>query len=343
MAARGVVSGAVLQAARRSARLTQPDLSEVAGVSMDTVKRWENGHRPLGQVRAADLGSVQRQLRQHGAPARLVAVLHEAIEADEFIGRAIDGDCTLLSSEVMTRTKSSLVSWAVTGAPPAAAASAVSARQLLSPAARRSVFDAIRAAAERAELGEPGCLLRHQAYYLAAMDTSAEGTAWLADATRAEAGRIRLTGRWNPDWAVARSMAVAAACQGDQEPLRWFIVRHMEAEECQEANLCYWALWAGADPEPATSEEFMAERRMDIPKAADLIRHLTDQLTAELPYADISVASIQELLNRWPELLRYNPAATADLAARTSEMLDGPLDSGRRAALSRLYAAVHAA
>ena len=115
LAAEGVIAGAVLQAARRTAALTQEDLAEASGVAVDTVKRWENGQRPLGRVKSADLARLQRQLRQLGARPALLASMLAAVDADEFTARAVAGDCSLLATEVTTRQWSALVAWAVTG------------------------------------------------------------------------------------------------------------------------------------------------------------------------------------------------------------------------------------
>ena len=43
----GVIGAAVLKAARRSARMTRRRVARVAGVSLATVRAWENGTCPL--------------------------------------------------------------------------------------------------------------------------------------------------------------------------------------------------------------------------------------------------------------------------------------------------------
>jgi transcriptional regulator with XRE-family HTH domain len=335
----GTIAGAVLQAARRTARLTQEDMAEAAGYSVDTIKRWESGQRPLGRVKAADLAHMQRRLRQVGARPDLVARIPAAIDADEFTARALAGDCSQLGSEVTTRPWSALIAWAVTGQAPDEAQDVAPRRPLLPPAECRALLASLREAAARTSADdEAGCLLRHQAYYLAALDTSPGGSAWLADAARAEASRLKLTGKWSPAWAVARSLAVAAACQGDAEPLRWFLRHHMTDTECDSANLSYWAYWLGTDPEPASGEAFMIERRMDMRRAVALLHHLTANLSASVPYVELSAESARSLLRRWPDLLRYDPEIAADLADRASRMLDDPALAGSvRQTLSDLH------
>ena len=46
----GVIGGALLQAARRNARLTRRDLARLLAVTRATVKRWEHGTLPLFDV-----------------------------------------------------------------------------------------------------------------------------------------------------------------------------------------------------------------------------------------------------------------------------------------------------
>jgi transcriptional regulator with XRE-family HTH domain len=336
--AKGVIAGAVLAAARHTAGLTQEDFAEATGVALDTVKRWENGQRPLGRVRAADLSRIQRQLRMLGGRPVLLGRLHAAIDADEFIAQAAAGDCNLLAAEVTTRPWSSLVAWALTGEPPAEARNTAQRRPLLGAGERHAIFTSIREAATISPTGDRGSLLRHQAYYLAAMDTSPEGAAWLRDAARAESSRLQLTGKWSPSWAVTRSLVVATACQGDPGPLRWFIGNHLADHVCDEANLSYWAYWTGADSEPAAAEEFMIERRLDVHRAGVLLHHLAVNLTATLPYAELSVESARSVLRRWPGLLRRDSQTAVTLADRTAQILDsGQLPAHARPALSDLH------
>jgi transcriptional regulator with XRE-family HTH domain len=335
---RGVIAGAVLAAARRTAGLTQEDLAAATGVAVDTVKRWENGQRPLGRVRAADLAQIQRQLRVLGGRPALLARLHAASDADEFIAQAAAGDCSLLAAEVTTRPWSSLIAWAMTGEPPGEARDTVRRRPLLGTGERHAIFTSIREAATTSPAGDSGALLRHQAYYLAAMDTSPEGNAWLSETARAESSRLRLTGQWTPEWAVARSLVVATACQGDPDPLRWFIGNYLADHVCDEANLSYWAYWTGSDPEPASGEEFMVERRLDVHRAGGLLHHLAANLSVALPYVELSVESVRSLLLRWPDLLRRDSQTAATLAGKTAQILDsGQLPVQTRPALSELH------
>ena len=63
----GVIGGAVVKAARRSAALSGPDLARMLKVSPLTVRAWENGVRPLFGVRYDRLCQVAAALRKAGA------------------------------------------------------------------------------------------------------------------------------------------------------------------------------------------------------------------------------------------------------------------------------------
>lgn len=319
----GVISGAVLRAARNTARLTQEDAAGLLAADLGTVKGWETGRRPLGRVQAGRLSLIKRRLREHGARPTLLGALDTAIDADAFTARAVTGDCGSLGREVSTRQWTSLVAWAALGEPLQEAGDVAQSRPLLCAADRSAFFASLRDAAEREAPGTTGDLLRHQAYYLAAWDASPAGTAWLADAERAEFRRTPRPGTWVPQWAVTRSLAVAQACQGDREPLRWFIRHHLADAACDDANLAYWAYWIGCDPEPASSEVFMSRRRTDARRAAALMWHLTGTLSADLPYAELSVHTIGALCRRWPGLTQFDPDLAHALRSRVGLMLDG--------------------
>ena len=66
----GVIGGAVIRAARRSARISRRRLARMLAVSPRTVRRWENGTCPLFSVRYHDLCRVAAALDQAGAKTR---------------------------------------------------------------------------------------------------------------------------------------------------------------------------------------------------------------------------------------------------------------------------------
>jgi hypothetical protein len=113
---------------------------------------------------------------------------------------------------------------------------------------------------------------------------------------------------------------------------------------CEEANLTYWAYWVGCDPEPASTQQFMIERRLDMQRAGALLRHLVHNLSAELPYADLSVHSIKSLACHWPDLLRCDPSLAAALCRKAASMLDDAgLPNNSRKTLADVYFAARRA
>lgn len=180
----------------------------------------------------------------------------------------------------------------------------------------------MRAAAERANNGDASLLLRRQAYYLAAWDSSPEGATWLSDAAGREFRRLRAGGRWTPEWPAARSLSVARACQGDPYPLKRFVETSLDGETLETANLVYWAYWIGAIAEPAADDRFMAERELSLQQASILLHHLASELDAGQPYAELTVHSVLTLVSRWPQLLEADPALAATLSERSGRILD---------------------
>ena len=135
------------------------------------------------------------------------------------------------------------------------------------------------------------------------------------------------------------SLTVAAACQGDPGPLRSFIRDHFGDPGCDDANLSYWAYWTGADPMPASGEEFMIERRLDTGRAGALLGHLAASLSGTLPYAELSVEPARSLLRWWPALLQHD-TGVADLAGKTARIFDdGSLPASARTVRSSLHRA----
>lgn len=334
----GVIAGAILRHARLSAGLTQEDMAEAVGADPGTVKGWETGRRPLSAVKAGRLAGVRRALARAGASRPALGLLGAAVDADAFTSSVIAGDASDLAAEVITRPWTRLVAWAVAGAAPGGATVA----PLLCPADRAAFFASIREAADRAPDSPGGMLLRRQAYYLTGWDDTQDGQAWLAACARAEQARMRLGGRWQPGWAVARSLAVAQSARGDTGPLGWFIDRGLSHPATEDANLAYWAYWIGADPEPAGSDDFMAERPTGPASGAALLRHLAAGLAA-VPYADLSAAAIDTITTRWPYLLAADPGTAALLRDAAGQLLDSGAPPGPdRRRLSDIHAAAAA-
>jgi len=124
VSAPGVIGGAVISAARRSASLSQRKLARVLTVSPATVRSWENGTRPLFCVGYDQLCQLAEALRQAGAQV--------GQEADELI---LASQCDLLitgilrgfedyaelppvDQEVAGASPRGLIRWALTGQVP---------------------------------------------------------------------------------------------------------------------------------------------------------------------------------------------------------------------------------
>lgn len=63
----GVIGGAIIRAARRSAGLSKQDLARTLAVSAPTVRIWEDGTRPLFSVRYDQLCQIADALWKTGA------------------------------------------------------------------------------------------------------------------------------------------------------------------------------------------------------------------------------------------------------------------------------------
>ena len=67
VSAPGVIGGAVIKAARRSADLSRRDLARMLAVSPLTIRTWEDGTRPLFGVRYDQLCQIAAALQKAGA------------------------------------------------------------------------------------------------------------------------------------------------------------------------------------------------------------------------------------------------------------------------------------
>ena len=124
LSAPGVIGGAVIRTARRSAGLSRQDLARMLAVSPRTVHTWENGTRPLFSVRYDRLCQIADALRKAGA-----RVWHEA---DDLV---LASQCDLLIAGILRgfedyaevppiddasegEAARSLLRWALTGVVP---------------------------------------------------------------------------------------------------------------------------------------------------------------------------------------------------------------------------------
>jgi len=153
---------------------------------------------------------------------------------------------------------------------------------------------------------------------------------------RREERRLGRLDAWSPRWVAARSLAVAAARQGDKEPLRHFIRTALSSDACQAAGLNYDAYWIGATPETYRSDEFMAS---DLAPwvGVTLLRQFADNLVAE-PLADLYVHSTWALLQRRGTILEGDPKLAARLLVRTEALAsEGDLSAQSRRELEQVH------
>jgi hypothetical protein len=317
------------------------------GVDRNTIKGWETGRRPLANVRVQTLRAMRRTLGQLGVEPALLGQLDTAIDVDLVIGQILAGQHAPadhpLATWVHTREWHDLLGWALNGKQPAAinGLDAAIPRPRLASADREALFDSLRVTAERSGKDASATLLRRQVVFVATWDDSPGGQDWVGQQERLELRRLRPVDDWTPTWVAGRSLAVARACQGDPDRLRHFMRTQLTTDNQEAANLNYWANWCGADPRPATSDDFMASGDLGRWDGAALLRHLVAGLTPATPYVELTIHSVWALLARRPQLLTEDHTLTADLRQRITRLLDGVslADQARRELEQVLYAA----
>jgi transcriptional regulator with XRE-family HTH domain len=88
----GVIGGAVINAALRSANLTRRQLARMLAVTPATVRGWENGTIPLFAVSYTQIRQLADALGQSGTRAiPLLTELIIASQCDLLITRMLDG------------------------------------------------------------------------------------------------------------------------------------------------------------------------------------------------------------------------------------------------------------
>jgi transcriptional regulator with XRE-family HTH domain len=120
----GVIGGAVIRAARRSANLSEHKLAGMLAVSLTTVRDWENGSRPLYCVRYDQLRRLAEALRQAGAHVGLeTSELILASQCDLLIAGILRGfedyaEVPPIDEDAAGRDARALLRWALTDQPP---------------------------------------------------------------------------------------------------------------------------------------------------------------------------------------------------------------------------------
>jgi hypothetical protein len=118
-----------------------------------------------------------------------------------------------------------------------------------------------------------------------------------------------------------RSLHVSQARAGDPEPLRHFIRTSLASEQCQTANLTYWAYWVGEIQGPRHDDDFMVTEPMNGWRGTWLLRRLLGALTPDEATIDLYVHSVWSLLRRRAAILGDDPRLAADLLERVESLL----------------------
>lgn len=129
-----VVAGAILRAARTSARMTEACLAAASAVSEDTIRAWENGSQPLTAVPAPRLEQLKHVLMDAGAEPGVAADLDAGVWCDLIIlAIAAADDCACLAADPLTCENAfrELLAWSLTGQVPARYRRYVSAGPLI--------------------------------------------------------------------------------------------------------------------------------------------------------------------------------------------------------------------
>jgi hypothetical protein len=219
---------------------------------------------------------------------------------------------------------------ALQGVSPPTRRGPVAALPALSPAERRAFFDHYRAAAERSLLTRDrtdmgGVLLRRQAYYQLAWSTDGDARSWLEHAEREEQRGLGRVHGWSPSWVAARSLAVARARVGDREPLADFIRTGFDHDQCEYANLNYWAYWVGETASTEHADVFMTT---DLGQwtGIHILPRMEQRLVPRNECIDLYIHSIWALFRRStvPFLLLADTALWKSLRERIETLLDEP-------------------
>jgi transcriptional regulator with XRE-family HTH domain len=124
VSAPGVIGGAVIKAARRSAGLSRQDLARMLAVNAVMVRTWENGTRPLFSMRYDQLCQIADALQKAGAQVgQEVDELVLASQCDLLIAGILHGfedyaEVPAVGENAEGEAARSLLRWALTGVVP---------------------------------------------------------------------------------------------------------------------------------------------------------------------------------------------------------------------------------
>jgi transcriptional regulator with XRE-family HTH domain len=333
----GRVGGAVLAAMRAQIPMTQEELAERLRVSLSTVQAWERGRKPLVNVPYTRLQSLHREMDAAGASPDLLALWDKALGADVVLAAldTPDPERHPLALVVPDRTATELLAWPLSGQLPRQLAK-TKADLAVGHGELAVVTAALREAADRAGGdGEQPGMLRRQVKYLLAQADDPAARQWAADA---ELSDLRAPGnlrQWTPGWAVARSAAHTAAAAGDLDPIHRFIDRGLIDDRLINANLNYWAYWAGEYPAPWHGDSAMTQPGDDAWSGTRLLGTLLRGIV-HAPYRDLCALSLWALLLRRRHLAASPQRRTQIESAVSQALQAGGLAPSARQCLEQV-------
>lgn len=334
------MTGFVLKMLRSHIRLTQDQFAESLHVDLTTVQGWESGRRPLMAASTGTYLRIRNMMICRSVPAPLIRQLDVALEADRFLGYVMSqGNLTDLEDHplatwVINRPFTDLVSWPLTGIAPSIFEESASKRPRgpspsgpqLRADEKAHVAAHFREAVEKAPQTSKGALLRRQGHYLAGFDNSQDAKEWLASTQRSEQ-RLLHPGQWSPSWAVVRSGAHSLARQGDESALSRFVDHHLESEDCEVANLNYWAYWLGEIDAIQITDTFMIDLNLQSWRGWRMVAHLITKMNSENPYLDVVIHTMWALITCKPNVV--TPDSAGRLSAAAKRLLDEEVGSPR--------------
>jgi transcriptional regulator with XRE-family HTH domain len=358
-----IVSGYVFKTIRESLGLTQDALAQCLCVDTSTIQAWETNRRPLTATQVAKFMGLRLRLSSLGATNSMLDALDSAIRADQILTYVLTTPLQNiepldhpLAIWLLPRAVAEMLSWPITGLRPTALGAAMHARRrgpvapqpILSAAQRTAFFEHfINAADASLAMRDPrdvsAVLLRQQAYYQLGWNADVSMDAWFQRAQRVDGAPHQVYG-WSPRWLAVRSLAVAFTRRGQLQALTDFIETAFVDEACENADLNYWAYWAGDIQLPIHHKNLNSLVRYRQPWLANrLLRRMADNLIPSNTCLDLYIYSLSMLITRPAAtlVLGHDAALRASLRDRVTRLLDTPQVVGRpaRASLGRIQSA----
>lgn len=317
---RGRIGGALLRVARSELGVSQQTLAGQVDASVEALRGWESGRRPLTAMSSFALHKLVRRLQLMQVPTRTVHLLGRAVTADNVLAESADASASEhpLATQVADRDLTELLAWPLSGTPPRALAEAPAVPSPMSPAEQAAVASQLRTAADHTRDPDQGPLLRRQVYYLLAGHDDSRG--WLREQKRTTLLPSDLR-EWSPQWVAARSVAVSQAVLGDPSLLHRFIDEGLRSDDAQLAHLRYWSYWVGEIPTLWTSDVEMTTTSSASWGGEHLAHSLIRNLDPVCPYVDLAVHALWSLLQHRRELAR-NESLRWEFSRRTEKLTD---------------------